>query len=269
MALRAKYDRLVREVLPSLARSKAPTQAAWPVQLDHYFARIILDSVVGRGECYSSSTSVMTSTDESTHAPWPAKLKGPAVKNMSDAQLKQCIALAEALADGRVNLCEMNDKSLRQRNKGGVKRTRTPVQDDRSENVKRLKPIQPPSPSTPPVSSPKRSTQVDIRSAFGVSPAVDSSCPLATIIDTDLRHLVESSDITPFRKRVLLALCQVPRGQVSSYLALSNHLRSSPRAVGNVRKAFMPLPPKFQSEICFASQDSVSPDHHPSKSWVL
>ena len=38
---------------------------------------------------------------------------------------------------------------------------------------------------------------------------------------------------TPFQKRVLTALCQVPRGQYSTYGALAKHLSSSPRAVGN------------------------------------
>jgi len=38
---------------------------------------------------------------------------------------------------------------------------------------------------------------------------------------------------TPFQKRVLTALCQVPRGQYSTYGTLAKHLSSSPRAVGN------------------------------------
>lgn len=38
---------------------------------------------------------------------------------------------------------------------------------------------------------------------------------------------------TPFQKRVLTALCQVPRGQYTTYGAMSKYLSSSPRAVGN------------------------------------
>ncbi|RDL36494.1 uncharacterized protein BP5553_05846 [Venustampulla echinocandica] len=41
------------------------------------------------------------------------------------------------------------------------------------------------------------------------------------------------SHITPFQKRVLTALCQVPPGQYTTYGVLSKHLSSSPRAVGN------------------------------------
>lgn len=38
---------------------------------------------------------------------------------------------------------------------------------------------------------------------------------------------------TPFQKKVLTALCEVPRGRYSTYGAIAKHLSSSPRAVGN------------------------------------
>jgi methylated-DNA-[protein]-cysteine S-methyltransferase len=38
--------------------------------------------------------------------------------------------------------------------------------------------------------------------------------------------------VTPFRARVYNLLCQIPRGRVSTYAALSKALSSSPRAVG-------------------------------------
>ncbi|KAH8597876.1 DNA binding methylated-DNA--cysteine S-methyltransferase, partial [Bisporella sp. PMI_857] len=41
---------------------------------------------------------------------------------------------------------------------------------------------------------------------------------------------------TPFQKKVLTTLCQVPRGQYTTYAAISKHLSSSPRAVGNALK---------------------------------
>ncbi|TVY78305.1 Methylated-DNA--protein-cysteine methyltransferase [Lachnellula suecica] len=41
---------------------------------------------------------------------------------------------------------------------------------------------------------------------------------------------------TPFQKKVLTALCQVPRGQYTTYGAMSKYLSSSPRAVGNALK---------------------------------
>ena len=233
MALEDKYKTLVCETLPSLAQAKASTQAVWPVQLDHCFARIILDAVVGRGEYFCTSTSTMMSSKGDTPSPWPAKLKSPAIRNMDGSQLAQCIALAEALADGKVDLCEMDEQSLWFRGRS-LKRKRPPQEDDRVQDAKRRKSDSRLSPYNPLDRSRKISTQQDIRRAFRTSVGSDGSHPPAATIDEDLRELIEEAEITPFRKKALTALCQVPRGHVSTYLALSNHLRSSPRAVGNV-----------------------------------
>lgn len=50
---------------------------------------------------------------------------------------------------------------------------------------------------------------------------------------------------TAFEKRVWTALCQIPRGEVTTYGLLSNYLGSSPRAVGNAlrRNPFAPEVP--------------------------
>lgn len=50
---------------------------------------------------------------------------------------------------------------------------------------------------------------------------------------------------TPFQKRVLSLLCQVPRGRVTTYGLMSKHLGSSPRAIGNAmrRNPFAPEVP--------------------------
>lgn len=47
---------------------------------------------------------------------------------------------------------------------------------------------------------------------------------------------ISLSSKTPFQKRVLTALCQVPRGQYTTYGTMSKYLSSSPRAVGNALK---------------------------------
>lgn len=54
---------------------------------------------------------------------------------------------------------------------------------------------------------------------------------------------IAASSRTPFEKRVLSLLCQIPRGRVSTYGLLSAHLGSSPRAVGGAlrRNPFAPL----------------------------
>ncbi|KAK8107873.1 methylated-DNA--cysteine S-met [Apiospora kogelbergensis] len=56
---------------------------------------------------------------------------------------------------------------------------------------------------------------------------------------------IAASTRTPFEKRVLSALCQIPAGRVSTYGLLSAHLQSSPRAVGGAlrRNPFAPRVP--------------------------
>ncbi len=49
----------------------------------------------------------------------------------------------------------------------------------------------------------------------------------------DLTTLINTCDLSLFRRRVLLTLCQVPRGRFTTYGAISDHLHSSARAVGN------------------------------------
>ncbi|KAL7958973.1 RING-2 [Trichoderma compactum] len=53
---------------------------------------------------------------------------------------------------------------------------------------------------------------------------------------------IAQSQRTPFEKRVWTALCQIPRGRVTTYGLLSAHLGTSPRAVGNAlrRNPFAP-----------------------------
>lgn len=66
-------------------------------------------------------------------------------------------------------------------------------------------------------------------------PPLKTSTPPKTAVEdlTPYLHLISHSTKTPYQKRVLTLLCQVPRGHHTTYAALSAHLRSSPRAVGN------------------------------------
>lgn len=59
------------------------------------------------------------------------------------------------------------------------------------------------------------------------------------------RIAASAHQTTPFQKRVLRLLCQVPRGRVTTYGLLSAHLRASPRAVGSAlrRNPFAPQVP--------------------------
>ena len=223
--LRAEWKSIYSKTLPSLALSKSPTQEVWPVHRDHCFARIILDSVTGYGK------------------PWTSRLKSPAVKNMSPEQLRRCVSLGHAIAEGREDLSSLDAQSVEARGKAqkpAVNGKRKLTNDDGDGSSKEEKEA-----VTPP-----RKRQVDIESALsskcGSNPIsrslASSSKPTAfsmrtvsepTPVDADLHNLITASNLTAFRQRVLLALCQVPAGRFTSYAAISDHLQSSARAVGN------------------------------------
>ena len=221
--LATRWTILYTQILPTLARSKADCQTIWPVSLEHCFARIILDAVIGN----SNSTR-----PNENPTPWTAKLKSPAIKNMSAQQLAACVELGEAIAEGRTDLVELDQQSLTVRGKtlkGAKKRKRRDddpgghaPDHDEGKKKSRAKPS-------------ARSRQGDIRAAMGAHATPKSLQPPSPApIDPAVSLAIASHPtLTPFRKRVLLALCQVPSGSYTTYLALSNHLSSSPRAVGN------------------------------------
>lgn len=63
---------------------------------------------------------------------------------------------------------------------------------------------------------------------------------------------ITASDKTPFQKRVLSLLCQVPKGQVTTYALMSKHLSSSPRAIGNAMRR-NPFAPEVPCHRCVAT----------------
>lgn len=80
------------------------------------------------------------------------------------------------------------------------------------------------------------------------SQPTSSKAAIATLDTEDMGPQlarIASSSRTPFEKRVWTALCQVPKGQVTTYAFLAAHLKSSPRAVGNAlrRNPFAPEVP--------------------------
>lgn len=77
------------------------------------------------------------------------------------------------------------------------------------------------------------------------SASADDLDPKPVIPTTDMGDQLDriaKSTKTPFQKRVLSLLCQVPRGRVTTYGLMSKHLGSSPRAIGNAmrRNPFAP-----------------------------
>ena len=91
--LRARWRKLVQELLPRAARNLDD----WPVALDHCFALILLDDACGR--------------------PWREVVRPPAWRRMPAADLGTALELGEAALAGRVDLAELNRRSLRLRGK--------------------------------------------------------------------------------------------------------------------------------------------------------
>jgi len=251
--LRTKWIDLYAHRLPSLAASRSPVQSRWPVHLDHCFARILLDNAIG------------------IDVPWTAKIKAPAVKNMTSAQLEICIKLGEGIAEGREDLVVLDRRSLEIRGKNGkggkralergneelprktAKRKKETCVEAQKSSAEELVVK-----ATELKSSKNRQRQTDIRALMsgikspnpdhGVSSSLaQRSAPdsaksekdnvQTTEIDEDITQLIATSaDLTPYRKKVLLLLTQVPPSRYTTYAAMSTFLKSSPRAVGNAMR---------------------------------
>lgn len=164
--------------------------------MDHCFARIIYDAVIGE------------------NGPWTAKLNAPAIKNMTIEQLERCVMLGEGIATGAVNLVDMDERSLAARGKVKIgKRKR----DDDGEGVK----LEQESGTTvgrdgaTSMSEQRltKSRQIDIRDAFSrhtelstkpshsPTEALQNSRPRVTAGEIDYaQQLVAKSELTLFRK---------------------------------------------------------------------
>lgn len=244
-SLRATWTQLYAHTLPSLATSKTPVQPTWPVHLDHCFGRIIFDAVIG------------------IDAPWTSKLKGPAVKNMTSAQLQACIALGERIAEGNADLVELDERSLKLRGKtkgkrkcdvdGGDGETKAAKRRVGSGHAKKD--------GVTEVKESRKGGQLDIRSSMGLPtppPKDDFPSPPASPapVDPELATMIKTSDLTAFRQRTLLALCQVPAGHYTTYAALSEFLGSCPRAVGNAMRN-NPFAPRVPCHRVVASDGGI------------
>ena len=92
--LRQRWRHLVGEALPEAARARPH----WPVQLDHCFARILLDNACGR--------------------PWREVVAPPpAWRTMPEPTLGRAVALGEAVLAGTADLAGLNRRSLALRGK--------------------------------------------------------------------------------------------------------------------------------------------------------
>ena len=90
----SRYMVLTKEVMPQMARDPA---VKWPVRNDHCFQRIILDIVCD--------------------GPWFAHLSRPAYKSLSHDQAVRAVQLCEDIIANRVDLFDLNRRSLNWRGK--------------------------------------------------------------------------------------------------------------------------------------------------------
>ena len=89
--IRARWRDLVERRLPDA------WEPGWPVRFDHCFARILLDTSIGK--------------------PWREAITPPAWKNTPESVLKRAIATGEAVLEGEADLHALNRESLRLRGK--------------------------------------------------------------------------------------------------------------------------------------------------------
>ncbi|KAJ5051842.1 uncharacterized protein L3040_001612 [Drepanopeziza brunnea f. sp. 'multigermtubi'] len=232
--LQEDWKQMYQRTLPSAAKAKAPSQPKWPVQLDHCFARIILDHVVG-----------------GVGTPWTAKIKSPAYKNMSREQLVRSIDLGRQILEGEADLAALDGESLRARGKkqkagrrgdvlagAGVK-----ITDGSTAGKRKLGDLG----ESMSCSSDNDAKRIKVlgtaaRSSAELKDAHETVLHTATLTDMDTEkredlvpylEKIALSQKTEFQKRVLTTLCQVPRGRYTTYGAMAKHLSSSARAVGN------------------------------------
>lgn len=236
--LRKQWNHLYRDRLPSLAKAKDAAQPKWPVQLDHCFARIILDNAVGKDR------------------PWNQVLKSPAYKHMSQGQLETAIALGEKLSKGEEDLVALDERSLSLRGKksktksvveAAQKKRKAEVLEDvkgtdqqgKQKTARKVSSYF--QPATKATKNEPDQTQ---------KTAKESSSEADRALSETIERIKSSSDLTPFRKSILALLTQVPRGQYTTYQAVADHVsetshRSSARAVGSAMRnnPFAPVVP--------------------------
>ena len=88
------YMRLTEDVLPSLAKND---RRNWPVNEDHCFQRIILDTIC----------------DDV----WYKHIKRPAYKHLTLDQARRAFELCKAIVDGQEDINKLNQQSLALRGK--------------------------------------------------------------------------------------------------------------------------------------------------------
>ena len=87
VALIERWLMLTNQTLPRMAEHQR-----WPVSQNHCFMRICLDTSLG--------------------APWHSVVKRPALRHISDSQLRDAVAVAERIVETPSLLFELNAQSI-------------------------------------------------------------------------------------------------------------------------------------------------------------
>ncbi len=83
----ARWLELTRKILPGMAAA-----SRWPIRFDHCFMRVCLDHAIGQ--------------------PWHERVRRPAIRHLTDDQLRAAVATAECIAADPSTLPALNDRSL-------------------------------------------------------------------------------------------------------------------------------------------------------------
>lgn len=223
--IRLKWKRLYSETLPAKAKARDRAQKYWPVMLDHCFARIVLDKVIG-----------------DSREPWTKRLKSPAAKHMTEDQLLSCIELAENTESGNVDLVELNQDSLNSRGFGNQRYDEFRLSSEAMHkdlaaqicrpNLKRKSIVT--SNDTQGVSVKKRQSTLNFAKTSLKMPSPMSAHSGLTDDHCAMLNKIKSHpSLTPYRKRLYMTLMSLPRGRYTTYAAISDYLKSSARAVGS------------------------------------
>ncbi len=89
----AQWQDLTRSILPGMAPA-----SRWPIRFDHCFMRVCLDHAVGQ--------------------PWHERVRRPAIRHLTNDQLRAAIAVAERIAADPSALPGLNAQSLAWRQAG-------------------------------------------------------------------------------------------------------------------------------------------------------
>jgi len=228
--LLAEWKTLYSETLPALARSRDPAQPKWPVTLDHCFARIILDNTVGKGQ-----------------RQWDKLIAKPAIRNMDEQQLRDAIDLGLHIIAGKADLCQLDELSLQCRGKNEGKyaskssRQSKPEEDMPTRTGEKRSLEERTDPETP---AKKRSKPNKNQSTLQFEPTViapEKTPAISNALEVEdveqlqkiLLRIQGHATLTTYRKKLYTILLSVPKGRYTTYLAMSDYLKSSARAVGS------------------------------------